>query len=38
MIPLTGTTDENHMREDLEVLDFRLSPEDAHKIAGLALG
>ena len=38
MIPLTGTTDEKHMSEDLEVLDFCLSPEDTQEIAGLATG
>jgi diketogulonate reductase-like aldo/keto reductase len=31
MLPLTGTTDSVHMREDLDVFDFTLSDED-HKI------
>ncbi len=35
MIPLTGTTDPRHMREDLEVYDFELSEEEVHVLAGL---
>ena len=35
MIPLTGTSDPDHMREDLEVLDFRLDPEEVGAIEGL---
>jgi diketogulonate reductase-like aldo/keto reductase len=31
MLPLTGTTDSAHMREDLDVFDFTLSDED-HEI------
>src|SRR5262249_4646164 len=27
MIPLTGTTDSDHMRADLEVFDFELTPD-----------
>lgn len=38
MIPLTGTTDPNHMREGLDVLDFCLSPEDAQVTVRLAVG
>lgn len=33
MIPLTGTSDAEHMREDLEALEFELSPADV-KILG----
>jgi diketogulonate reductase-like aldo/keto reductase len=37
MIPVTGTTDAKHMREDLEVLDsnFRLEPSDVERIENL---
>lgn len=35
MQSLTGTTDPNHMREDLEVLDFELTEEDLSFIEGL---
>jgi diketogulonate reductase-like aldo/keto reductase len=37
MVPLTGTTDAAHMREDLQVFDFHLSPEEIKRIEGLAL-
>src|SRR5262245_49356028 len=37
MIPLTGTTDAEHMRADLEVFDFRLEPEEVEQIESLAL-
>lgn len=36
MLPLTGTTDVNHMREDLDVLDFRLTPTEIAQIERLA--
>ena len=36
MVPLTGTTDLDHMREDLQVFDFRLKPEEVDRIKGLA--
>ena len=36
MMPLTGTTDADHMRADLEVFDFRLAPEEVERIEGLA--
>jgi diketogulonate reductase-like aldo/keto reductase len=36
MVALTGTTDPGHMREDLEVFDFRLEPEEVERIEGLA--
>jgi diketogulonate reductase-like aldo/keto reductase len=32
MLPLTGTTDEQHMKEDLLADRFRLSPEDLRQI------
>lgn len=28
MVPLTGTTDAGHMREDLAIFDFRLEPDE----------
>ncbi len=37
MIPLTGTTNADHMKADLEVLDFRLDPEEVEQIEKLAL-
>jgi diketogulonate reductase-like aldo/keto reductase len=35
MVPLTGTTDAGHMREDLEAFDFRLEPEEVRRIESL---
>ena len=35
IIPLTGTTDENHMYEDLGALDFALEDEDVRLIANI---
>lgn len=32
MLPLTGTTDATHMREDLDVVDFCLEPEEVRQI------
>ena len=32
MVPLTGTTKASHMRDDLEVFDFRLEPEEVERI------
>jgi diketogulonate reductase-like aldo/keto reductase len=32
MVALTGTTDPEHMRQDLDVFDFRLTPEDVEQI------
>jgi diketogulonate reductase-like aldo/keto reductase len=32
MIPLTGTTDPGHMREDLEVYDFELTEEETSRL------
>ena len=37
MIPLTGTTSADHMREDLGAFDFRLAPEEVERVEGLAL-
>ena len=36
MMPLTGTTDAGHMREDLDAFDFRLEPEEVERIEHLA--
>jgi diketogulonate reductase-like aldo/keto reductase len=36
MLPLTGTTSAVHMREDLDVFDFRLTPQEMEQIEGLA--
>jgi diketogulonate reductase-like aldo/keto reductase len=38
ILPLTGTTDANHMRADLEVFDFRLEPEEIERIEKLTQG
>jgi diketogulonate reductase-like aldo/keto reductase len=35
MVPLTGTTDAGHMREDLDVFDFRMEPEEVQRIERL---
>jgi diketogulonate reductase-like aldo/keto reductase len=36
VVPLTGTADAGHMREALEVFDFRLEPGAVERIEGLA--
>jgi len=36
MVPLTGTTDTRHMREDLEVFGFHLDPEEVALIERIA--
>jgi len=36
MMPLTGTTNAEHMRADLEVFDFRLEPEEVKRIESLS--
>jgi diketogulonate reductase-like aldo/keto reductase len=36
MVALTGTTDAEHMREDLEVFAFRLDPDEVGRIERLA--
>ena len=38
MVPLTGTSNADHMRQDLAVFDFRLDPDDVETIGGLAVG
>jgi diketogulonate reductase-like aldo/keto reductase len=38
MVPLTGTTDAGHMRADLDVFDFRLTPAEVELVEGLATG
>jgi diketogulonate reductase-like aldo/keto reductase len=37
MMPLTGTTDVGHMRDDLGVFDFRLEQEEIQQIEGLVV-
>ncbi len=37
MLPLTGTTNPNHMRADLDVFDFRLEPEEVKRIEHLSV-
>jgi diketogulonate reductase-like aldo/keto reductase len=37
MVPLTGTADAGHMREDLEAFAFRLSPDEVERIERLAV-
>ena len=37
MLPLTGTTSEQHMREDLQAEQFTLSPEEIQRIETIAL-
>ncbi len=36
MLPLTGTTDANHMREDLNVFRFALEPDEVERIDRLS--
>ncbi len=36
MIPLTGTTSEQHMREDLQVIDFELNGDDVQLIEAIS--
>ena len=33
IVPLTGTTSEQHMKEDLGIFDFELSPEDLKNVS-----
>lgn len=35
MLPLTGTSNPDHMRADLDVLDFQLAPEEVQRIENL---
>jgi diketogulonate reductase-like aldo/keto reductase len=37
MVPLTGTTDSDHMKADLEVFDFRLDRHEVERIERLAV-
>lgn len=37
MLPLTGTTDPDHMREDLQIFDFELTDEDVRAIETIAV-
>ena len=37
ILPLTGTSDGNHMRAYLEILDFCLTPEEGVRIEGLTV-
>jgi diketogulonate reductase-like aldo/keto reductase len=36
-VPLTGTTDAGHMREDLQAFEFRLEPEEVERIERLVV-
>lgn len=38
MLPLTGTTNAEHMRSDLQVTDFELRPEEIRQIERCAVG
>ena len=38
MIPLTGTTDPDHMAQDLACYEFELSPEEINLIENIAVG
>jgi diketogulonate reductase-like aldo/keto reductase len=38
MVPLTGTTDPGHMREDLDVFNFRLDSDEVESIERLIAG
>ncbi len=38
MVPLTGTTDRQHMNQDLEVFDFEMDPDDVEMVETLAAG
>jgi diketogulonate reductase-like aldo/keto reductase len=35
VVPLTGTKTEAHMREDLEIFDFELTPEELDVVSAL---
>ncbi len=37
MMAPTGATDPGHMRDDLDVLEFRLGPDEVDRIERLAL-
>jgi diketogulonate reductase-like aldo/keto reductase len=38
MLPLTGTTNPDHMREDLEVFNFELTADEVRDIENIAAG
>jgi len=38
MIPLTGTTDQQHMKDDLQCEKFSLTPEELQQIETIAIG
>jgi diketogulonate reductase-like aldo/keto reductase len=38
MLPLTGTTNPDHMREDLDIFDFELTAEEVREIENIAAG
>ena len=38
MIPLTGTTDEAHMNQDLTCYDFELGPDEVRLVESIANG
>ena len=37
MLPLTGTTNSHHMREDLDINDFKLSADEINHIENIAI-
>ena len=37
MIPLTGTSDADHMREDLAAFDFEFDPNEIERIENIAM-
>lgn len=37
MLPLTGTTNQQHMREDLEMVQFKLDAPELEQIENIAL-
>jgi diketogulonate reductase-like aldo/keto reductase len=37
MVALTGTAEAGHMREDLDVFEFRLAPDEVERIDRLAV-
>lgn len=38
MLPLTGTTNPDHMRQDLEIFDFELTADEVRNIENIATG
>ncbi|MDZ4783129.1 MAG: aldo/keto reductase [Planctomycetia bacterium] len=37
MLPLTGTTDQEHMKSDLDIFDFRLEPSEVEEILHIGI-